>query len=328
MTDRRTQEKASARIASIRHDMSAPRSRFSVRSKPRPVTSRQIASAATRKTGCHFSWNRDPATELIFIQSGPRGVGSTLAFRDWEAGIGMLVVETIAKIRRAYFTLGKPIKEICRELRISRKVVRKVIRSNATEFHYERSRQPQPRIGPWRERLEALLEENESKATRERLTLIRIYEELRDLGYEGSYAAVRRYAIAWREKRASATADAYVPLTFAPGEAYQFDWSHEIVLMDGVTTTVKVAHVRLCHSRMMFVRAYPRETQEMVFDAHEWAFLSKAPWGAACRTIYGRLPRKAIRWRRRLECTNLSGLLRDKFTPLALMGVRCSGLIT
>jgi hypothetical protein len=94
--------------------------------------------------------------------------------------IGVLVVETIAKIRRAYFTLGKPIKEICRELRISRKVVRKVVRSNATEFHYERSRQPQPRIGPWRERLEALLEENESKASRERLTLIRIYEELRD----------------------------------------------------------------------------------------------------------------------------------------------------
>jgi hypothetical protein len=30
---------------------------------------------------------------------------------------------------------------------------------------------------------------------------------------------------------------------------------------------VKVAHVRLCHSRMLFVRAYPRETQEMVFDA-------------------------------------------------------------
>ena len=196
----------------------------------------------------------------------------------------MLVVETIAKIRRAYFTLGKPIKEICRELRISRKVVRKVIRSNATEFHYERSRQPQPRIGPWRERLEALLEENESKAPRERLTLIRIYEDLRDLGYEGSYAAVRRYAIGWREKRASATADAYVPLTFAPGEAYQFDWSHEIVVMDGVTTTVKVAHVRLCHSRMMFVRAYPRETQEMVFDAHERAFAFFK--GACGRGVY------------------------------------------
>ena len=60
----------------------------------------------------------------------------------------MLVVETIAKIRRAYFKLGKPIKEICRELRVSRKVVRKVVRSDATEFRYERSHQPLPRIGP------------------------------------------------------------------------------------------------------------------------------------------------------------------------------------
>ena len=66
----------------------------------------------------------------------------------------MLVVETIAKIRRAYFSLGEPIKEIYRELHLSRKVVRKVIRSNATEFQYEHSRQPLPRIGPRRQRLE------------------------------------------------------------------------------------------------------------------------------------------------------------------------------
>ena len=75
-----------------------------------------------------------------------------------------------------------------------------------------------------------------------------------------------------------------MPLFFPPGEAYQFDWSHEIVLINGVTVTVKVAHVRLCHSRMMFVRAYPRETQEMVFDAHDRAF---AFFGGACtRGIY------------------------------------------
>jgi hypothetical protein len=60
-----------------------------------------------------------------------------------------------------------------------------------------------------------------------------------------------------------------VPLYYAPVEAYQFDWSHEVILMSGVTVTVKVAHVRLCHSRMMFVRAYMRESQEMVFDAHD-----------------------------------------------------------
>jgi transposase len=192
----------------------------------------------------------------------------------------MVVAETIAKIRRAYFSQGKAIKEICRELRISRKVVRKVIRTAATEFRYERSRQPMPRLGPWRERLEAVLDANAQKAARERLTLIRVYEELRALGYEGGYDAVRRYARRWGEQHASAMAEAYVPLTFAPGEAYQFDWSHEIIVMDGVTTTVKVAHVRLCHSRMMFVCAYPRETQEMVFDAHERAF---AFFRGACR---------------------------------------------
>ena len=64
----------------------------------------------------------------------------------------------------------------------------------------------------------------------------------------------------------NSTAAAYVPLSFAPGEAFQFDWSHEVVVLNGVTVTVKVAHVRLCHSRMPLVRAYPRETQEMVFD--------------------------------------------------------------
>ena len=196
----------------------------------------------------------------------------------------MLIVETIAKIRRAYLSQGKSIKEICRELRVSRKVVRKVIRSNATEFRYERSRQPLPRIGPWRERLDALLDENDRKSARERLTLIRLFEEIQGLGYEGSYAAVRRYAIAWRRERSSATAAAFVPLSFAAGEAYQFDWSHEIVVMNGVTITVKVAHMRLCHSRMFIARAYPRETQEMVFDAHERAFAFFK--GACTRGIY------------------------------------------
>lgn len=196
----------------------------------------------------------------------------------------MLVVETIAKIRRAYFSQKKPIKEICRELRVSRKVVRKVIRSDATEFRYERETQPLPKIGPWQEQLEGLLSENEAKASRERLTLVRLFEELRGLGYDGSYDAVRRYAKSWRKACGAALAQAYVPLSFAPGEAYQFDWSHEVVLLNGVTTTVKVAHMRLCHSRMLFVRAYPRETQEMVFDAHDRAFAFFK--GACARGIY------------------------------------------
>src|SRR6202035_5589466 len=143
----------------------------------------------------------------------------------------MLILKTIAKIRRAFFIEGKSIKLICRELRVSRKVVRKVIRSEATEFRYERDAQPLPKIGPWTDQLDELLLANEGKAARERLTLIRLFEELRGRGYGGGYDAVRRYAGRWSKERGHSTTAAYVPLTFAPGEAYQFDWSHEIVLL-------------------------------------------------------------------------------------------------
>jgi transposase len=184
----------------------------------------------------------------------------------------MLVVETIARIRREFFVKGRSIKEIVRDLKVSRNTVRKVLRSGETAFSYEREVQPLPRLGRWRDDLDRILAGNEGKPSRERLTLIRIFEELRALGYEGGYDAVRRYARNWQRSRHASSADAFVPLTFAPGEAYQFDWSHEVVLLNGTTVTVKVAHVRLCHSRMLFVRAYPRETQEMVFDAHDRAF--------------------------------------------------------
>ncbi|MFO1098451.1 MAG: IS21 family transposase [Xanthobacteraceae bacterium] len=192
----------------------------------------------------------------------------------------MLIVETIAKVRRAYFSDGKSIKAICRELRLSRKVVRKVIRSGETSFSYERAVQPRPKLGQWTATLDELLDANAAKPAREQLTLIRLFEDLRGRGYGGGYDAIRRYARRWAKERGESTAAAYVPLFFAPGEAFQFDWSHEVVVLNGVTITVKVAHVRLCHSRMPFVRAYPRETQEMVFDAHDRAF---AFFRGACR---------------------------------------------
>ncbi|MCO5132227.1 MAG: IS21 family transposase [Xanthobacteraceae bacterium] len=196
----------------------------------------------------------------------------------------MLIVETIARIRREHFIKGKTIKEIARDLKVSRNTVRKVLRSGETSFEYERQVQPRPKLGRWAAELDELLAANAAKSAREQLTLIRIFEELRGRGYDGGYDAVRRYARRWSKERGQSTAAAYVPLSFAPGEAYQFDWSHEIVLLNGVTVLVKVAHVRLCHSRMLFVRAYPRETQEMVFDAHDRAFaLFK---GTCSRGIY------------------------------------------
>ena len=162
----------------------------------------------------------------------------------------MLVVETIARIRRDHLVKGVPIKRLARDLRVSKNTIRKVVRGDATSHSYARKIQPMPKLGLWVDELERQLEVNEKKDRKDRLTLLQIHEDLGELGYKGGYDAVRRYARAWRRRRRLLSpSEAYVPLIFDPGEAYQFDWSHEHARLAGATTKVKAAHMRLCHSR-------------------------------------------------------------------------------
>ncbi len=86
----------------------------------------------------------------------------------------MLVVETVGRIRREHLVKGKSIKEIARDLKISRNTVRKVLRSGATSFEYEREVQPRPKLGRWSGDLDRLLTLNTTKAARERLTVNRL----------------------------------------------------------------------------------------------------------------------------------------------------------
>ena len=65
---------------------------------------------------------------------------------------------------------------------------------------------------------------------------------------------------------------AFVPLVFAPGEAFQFDWSEDWIRIGGKKTKLQMAHFKLCHSRVFFLRAYLTQTHEMLFDAHNHAF--------------------------------------------------------
>jgi predicted transcriptional regulator len=92
----------------------------------------------------------------------------------------VLTVETVGRIRCEHFIKGKTIREIARDLKVSRNTVRKVLRSGETLFAYDREVQPRPKLGQW---------------TR---ALIRMFEELRGRGYERGYDAVRRYARRWK----------------------------------------------------------------------------------------------------------------------------------
>jgi transposase len=189
-------------------------------------------------------------------------------------------VDLIGQIRRAVFEQRRAIKEISRDLRVSRTTVRKVARSDRTTFKYARETQPSPKLGEWIGPLTEIVEAESRLPKRERRSTQRLFEELRGRGYDGAHDSVHRFVKEWREERARVPAQAFVPMSFAPGEAYQFDWSHETITLQGLPLMVKAAHMRLSHSRMSFVRTYFRETQELVFDAHDRAF---AFYGGACR---------------------------------------------
>jgi hypothetical protein len=166
----------------------------------------------------------------------------------------MTGVDLIGEIRRAYFEQRRPIKEIVRTLSVSRTTVRRVIRSQKTAFRYERGVQPAPKLGEWVSARAGILETEAKLPRRERRSTQRLFEELRGRGYDGAHDSVHRFAKIWRDERARVPARAFVPLSFAPGEAYQFDWSHETITLQGLPLTIKAAHMKLSHSRMPFPR--------------------------------------------------------------------------
>jgi len=184
----------------------------------------------------------------------------------------MIIVETIAKIRRLHYIQKKGIKTIARELRLSKNTVKKVIREDKTSKSYVRSRQSLPIMDEFKRQLATMLESNITKPLRLRYTAKKLHQELCRDGFKGSYSTVNRFTTDWRRKNHAEGKRVFIPLEFAPGEAFQFDWSTEEIELQGVITRVKAAHIRLCYSRLFLIVVYRNEQLEMVFDAHNKAF--------------------------------------------------------
>ena len=199
----------------------------------------------------------------------------------------MLLMDMIAEIRRRHLISQESISSIARDLKLSRPTVRKHCRTHS-EPVYHRSKQRTPMLGAFETTLESWLRTERLLPKRQRRTARRLFEGLQAEGYRGAYDSVQRYVQRWKAaKSGPALTGAFVPLAFAPGEVCQFDWSHEHVELGGVMQIIKVAHFRLAFSRQMFVVAYPRETQEMVFDAHNRAFAFFG--GVPLRMVYDNL---------------------------------------
>ena len=192
----------------------------------------------------------------------------------------------LSVIRRWHFREGMPIREIERRTGLSRNTIRKYLRAGAVEPKFKVPERPS-NLDAFAEKLSGWLRVEASKPRKQRRTAKQMHADLSALGYGGSYGRVAAFVRAWKadRQRDSQTSGrgTFVPLVFAPGEAFQFDWSEDWAVLGGERVKLQVAHTKLSHSKAFIVRAYLLQTHEMLFDALTQAF-----------RVLGGVPRRGI----------------------------------
>jgi len=190
-----------------------------------------------------------------------------------------------AKIRRMYFRDKLSISEIARRTSLSWNTVKRWLTEPADkEIKYRRS--PCEKVvklfEPW---LLQALKSDSHRPKRDRRTALKLFEAIQEQGFTGSYSRVTEFVLNWRRDGEAVTAkSAFVPLKFQLGEAFQFDWSEESLVIGGVLRKVIASHTKLCASRAFMISAYPGQSHEMLFDAHNRAFAALG--GVPKRGIY------------------------------------------
>ena len=190
-------------------------------------------------------------------------------------------------IRRMHLRQKLSIREISRLTGVSRNTVTKHLAANTIEPRFATPERPS-KIDPFAEKLAGWLKTEAGKSRKQRRTMKQLHADLVALGFTGSYARVAAFARRWRADRQreqqTTGRGTFVPLHFDPGDAFQFDWSEDFAVLGGERTKLQVAHFKLSYSRAFIVRAYPLQTHEMLFDAHNHAF--RALGGVPRRGIY------------------------------------------
>ena len=199
-------------------------------------------------------------------------------------------MELLSVIRRWRYRDHYSIREISRRTGLSRNTVRKYLRSDSVEPKFRVPDRPS-KLDPYADKLSHMLRQETGKSRKQKRTIKQLYVDLTSLGYDGSYNRVAAFARDWKAARQrelkTCGRGAFVPLAFLPGEAFQFDWSEDWAFIGGERTKLQVAHFKLSHSRAFILRAYPQQTHEMLFDAHNHAF--RVLGGVPRRGIYDNL---------------------------------------
>ena len=184
-------------------------------------------------------------------------------------------MDLLSVIRRWRFRDKLPIREIGRRTGLSRNTIRKYLRSGEVEPVFKVPERPS-KLDPYADKLSGWLRIEASKSRKQRRTVKQMHADLVELGFDGSYGRVAAFARKWKAQlqyeQQTSGRGTFVPLVFAPGEAFQFDWSEDWAVIAGERVKLQAAHTKLSHSKAFIVRAYPLQTHEMLFDALTQAF--------------------------------------------------------
>jgi len=191
-------------------------------------------------------------------------------------------MDMLGKVRRMKMRDKLSISEISKRTGLSRNTIRGWLRAPGDVVpKYERKLDAR-KLTPFEATLITALKADRLRHKDSRRTARALLMQITAQGYRGGYTQVTDFIRAWRNESGLGS-KAFVPLSFENGEAFQFDWSEEGMLVGGMFRKVQVSHMKLCASRAFWLVAYPTQTHEMLFDAHTRSFVA-----------FGGVPRRGI----------------------------------
>lgn len=177
-------------------------------------------------------------------------------------------MEQVHVIRHKAFAEGLSIRQIARDLGVSRNTVRRYLRGAEGGVGKKRER-PTPVLDRVRSRIDKLLEADEKSGTKkQRLTAARVHELLVEEQFEVGTTTVKEYVREWRRQRQ----EVFVPLVYPPGDSAQVDFFEVVADIAGVRTKAWMFVMRLMFSGRDFAWLYPRQDQICFLDGHVRAF--------------------------------------------------------
>jgi transposase len=195
----------------------------------------------------------------------------------------MITMDMLGKVRRMKMRDKLTISQIAKRTGLARNTIKRWLKAPGDVSPRYLRQSETTKLGAYEETLIMALKADAHRHKDGRRTARALFGQITALGYRGGYSAVTDFVRAWRSDSGKAP-KAFVPLVFENGEAFQFDWSEEGMLVGGVFHKVQAAHLKLCASRAFWLVAYPTQSHEMLFDAHTLSFTALG--GVPHRGIY------------------------------------------